>query len=65
MDVKMKGCPPIYCPHCNFRLLNAGDKSVKNGTTVQLIKQNNSGYEYIIRCGRCGSYVGIVNSAVK
>lgn len=60
MDLKMKGHPPICCPDCNARLLNAGDKSVKNGTQTEIVRDFGRKYEYIIRCPKCGSYIGII-----
>ena len=62
METRMKNHPPIYCPECSARLLNAGDRFIKNNTTVSTLGQENASYEYIIRCGKCGHYIGIKNS---
>lgn len=60
MEIRMKGCPPIYCPDCKSRLMNAGDRAVKNGTRTEIVTNSLSSYEYIIRCHKCGSYIGII-----
>lgn len=61
---QMKGHPRLVCPICRHRLLNAGDKTVKNCTHLEEAEDGGD-YDYIILCDKCGNYIGLKQDSQK
>ncbi|MBQ6380720.1 MAG: hypothetical protein IJJ41_03840 [Clostridia bacterium] len=53
-----KAHPKILCPNCGARLMDAGDKEVKNLTTAEIADITHR-YDYLMVCTKCKSYIGI------
>ena len=58
----MKGRPQIKCPKCGSRLLNAGNKTVYNDTIIKILESENEHHDFIIRCNKCKTFIGIDNN---
>ena len=60
---KMTGHPRLVCPKCGRRILNAGDKTIKNQTHLEEAVDGGD-YDYIILCEKCDTYIGLKQEKV-
>ena len=55
---------PIRCPICGARLMDANDESILSQTVIEPVKKGNT-YDYIVKCTRCKSKIGVSKLAEK
>ena len=58
MFKKMTGHPRLICPSCGHLLLNAGDKTIKRNTHLE-VAIDDVDYDYFILCEKCNTYIGL------